>query len=506
MGQQTNILSFDDAKRSGAAAVSTSARNSRKSTRPQRKRRVAASSSAATVPPFDSRSLDFARKASGTQRRDVARERRASRNAAHDERARCASRNAAHDERARCASRSVAHDERARRTSTHDPRYQNQAGAHTRSSGQRTACNQNRSSARMSRISRSHQEIQDAMLMGDQRENRISRENHISRENVFGAYAETNRKQTQARPAIMSYDDFLAEERHAASPDAADAPDKQPEATNNTRKKSLLQKISEAKRKHAKEKASKAFDRQFGGSSTSSANSAPRAAVYKGEMGPAQRRAQRMQPAGDVSKHARRIANYPAQPKSDVLGWISSAAGSISAAVTNRVLGDSSQANAGRLSGALPSVEGIHHNPQRQNRAGNAFTGISSAIFGTPRRIAALSVAACLVIAGMFMYPAAKQYYTEMRHLDQVQAEYDAVVDRNTELAATRDYLQSDAGIEEMAHEKYGWVNEGEHSVLVYGLPDDGAIADTNLSVKRGSVPAPETWYSVILDPFFGVE
>ena len=106
----------------------------------------------------------------------------------------------------------------------------------------------------------------------------------------------------------------------------------------------------------------------------------------------------------------------------------------------------------------------------------------------------------------MFMYPAAKQYYTEMRHLDKVNAEYQAVTDRNADLAATRDYLQSETGIEEMAHEKYGWVNEGEHSVLVYGLPDDGTMADTNLYIKRGSVSAPETWYSVILDPLFGVE
>ena len=104
------------------------------------------------------------------------------------------------------------------------------------------------------------------------------------------------------------------------------------------------------------------------------------------------------------------------------------------------------------------------------------------------------------------MYPAAKQYYQEMRYLDQVQAEYDAVVERNSELASTRDYLQSNAGVEEMAHDRYGWVNEGENSVLVYGLPEDDTIADTNLSIKRGSVEAPETWYSVILDPLFGVE
>ena len=310
------------------------------------------------------------------------------------------------------------------------------------------------------------------------------------------------RAQSTPRSAILSYDEFLSEEEQA---DGADAQGDEASKKNKT----FLQKLSDKKQKRAKEKAGRAYDRQFGdASSAAAANAGPRAAVYKGEMGPSQRRAQRMQPNASSSRQGSyRAAHAANQETTGILGWIASAAGGVSNAVTSRFLGDSAAKKAGlhtQTSGF--SADGRSGRAQKQNTSGNLFSKITSALFGTRRRVAALSVAACLVIAGMFMYPAAKQYYTEMRHLDKVNAEYQAVTDRNADLAATRDYLQSETGIEEMAHEKYGWVNDGEHSVLVYGLPDDGTMADTNLYVKRGSVSAPETWYSVILDPLFGVE
>ena len=310
------------------------------------------------------------------------------------------------------------------------------------------------------------------------------------------------RMQSSPRSAILSYDEFLSEEEQADSTDAQDG-----EASKKN--KTFLQKLSDKKQKRAKEKAGRAYDRQFGdASSTAATNAGPRAAVYKGEMGPSQRRAQRMQPnASSPRQGGYRAAHAASQENVGILGWIASAAGGVSNAVTSRFLRDSAAKKAGlhaQTSGF--SADGKSGRAQKQGASGNLFSKITGALFGTRRRVAALSVAACLVIAGMFMYPAAKQYYTEMRHLDKVHAEYQAVTDRNADLAATRDYLQSETGIEEMAHEKYGWVNEGEHSVLVYGLPDDGTMADTNLYIKRGSVSAPETWYSVILDPLFGVE
>ena len=308
--------------------------------------------------------------------------------------------------------------------------------------------------------------------------------------------------QSSPRSAILSYDEFLSEEEQA---DGTDAQGGETPKENKT----FLQKLSDKKQKRAKEKAGRAYDRQFGdASSTAAANAGPRAAVYKGEMGPSQRRAQRMQPNASSSRQGGyRAAHAADQESTGILGWIASAAGGVSNAVTSRFLGDSAAKKAGlHAQTSNFSANGKSGRAQKQGASGNLFLKIASTLFGTRRRVAALSVAACLVIAGMFMYPAAKQYYTEMRHLDKVNAEYQAVTDRNADLVATRDYLQSETGIEEMAHEKYGWVNEGEHSVLVYGLPDDGTMADTNLYIKRGSVSAPETWYSVILDPLFGVE
>ena len=310
------------------------------------------------------------------------------------------------------------------------------------------------------------------------------------------------RTQSSPRSAILSYDEFLSEEEQAEDGDAQGG-----EASKKN--KTLLQKLSDKKQKRVKEKAGRAFDRQFGdaASAAAAANAGPRAAVYKGEMGPSQRRAQRMQPNASISRQGGyRAAHAAGQENTGILGWIANAAGGISNAVTSRFLGDSAAKKAGlhAQTGGF-SANGRSGRAQKQGASGNLFSKITGALFGTRRRVAALSVAACLVIAGAFMYPAAKQYYTEMRHLDKVNAEYQAVTDRNADLAATRDYLQSETGIEEMAHEKYGWVNEGEHSVLVYGLPDDGTMADTNLYIKRGSVSAPETWYSVILDALFGV-
>ncbi len=310
------------------------------------------------------------------------------------------------------------------------------------------------------------------------------------------------RTQSSPRSAILSYDEFLSEEEQA---DGTDAQGGETPKKNKT----FLQKLSDKKQKRAKEKAGRAYDRQFGdASSIAAANAGPRAAVYKGEMGPSQRRAQRMQPNMSSSRQGSyRAAHAANQENAGILGLIASAAGGVSNAVTSRFLGDSAAKKAGMHAQTSSfSANGKSGCAQKQGASENLFLKIASALFGTRRRVAALSIAACLVIAGMFMYPAAKQYYTEMRHLDKVNAEYQAVTDRNADLAATRDYLQSETGIEEMAHEKYGWVNEGEHSVLVYGLPDDGTMADTNLYIKRGSVSAPETWYSVILDPLFGVE
>jgi hypothetical protein len=69
--------------------------------------------------------------------------------------------------------------------------------------------------------------------------------------------------------------------------------------------------------------------------------------------------------------------------------------------------------------------------------------------------------------------------------------------------------LQTDEGIEQLAHESLGWVREGEQSVSVMadGSSDigSGTTVDSS-SIPSGSVPAPTTWYSPALDALFGYE
>ena len=256
-----------------------------------------------------------------------------------------------------------------------------------------------------------------------------------------------------SRSGIMSYDDFMAEE---------ELEDNQGSASQNgkdqSKKKGLLARYSEARKKRTKEKADKQFTRQFGSDAPSSASAGPRAAVYKAEMGSSQKRATRMQDTGSMKA-------VRAEHRSK------------------------SAAKSGGF--ALPSFN-------------FSLSGVAKWFFSSRLRITACTALACVVIACAFMYPAAKQYYTEMRSLQRVQAEYEAVVERNAQLAEQRDYLKSVEGIEQSAHDNYGWVNQGENAVLVYGLPQEDVLAETNLYINSGSVPAPTTWYSVLLDPFFG--
>ena len=115
-------------------------------------------------------------------------------------------------------------------------------------------------------------------------------------------------------------------------------------------------------------------------------------------------------------------------------------------------------------------------------------------------------VAACLVLSCVFLYPAAKQYYTTVREHDQLQAEYEALQQRNATIQAEVDSLSTEAGIEDRARKEFGWVKEGENAANVYGLDTYEDESTYNKAVTPGSVEAPDTWYSPVLDILFGVE
>ncbi len=234
----------------------------------------------------------------------------------------------------------------------------------------------------------------------------------------------------------------LDDEAYAASRLAYDEEDDQAEESQAAAKPSS--RFERLKRSVSENKADRAFERQYGGADRASgaSDAGPRAAVYKGEMGQAHRRASRMQDEKAGSSRA-----------------------------------DATRTAASRI-------------PQFVKR---------------PWFVATAGAAVCIVLTAAFLYPSAAQLYHSARERDQLQAEYAAIEERNEAIQSTVDALSTDAGIEDRAHQEYGWVSKGENAVTVYGLDVDDESTFT-ASIVPGSVPAPETWYSKLFGPLFGEE
>lgn len=212
------------------------------------------------------------------------------------------------------------------------------------------------------------------------------------------------------------------------------------------RKKGLFARAKQAREKAAKAKASKSFDRQYGGDDAARpAEGAPRAAVYKAEMGSSHRRAARLQGAA-----ARAASSYSSRARA------ASQPKEMAHPVRTRVL------------------------------------IIVGAFF------------LCLLIAVVFLFEPVKLYYQEMRENQRLQIEYEALQERNQAIQGEVDNLNSEEGIEDRAHQEFGWVKDGEKAVSVSGVtPSD---PEYNANIAPGSIRPPDTWYSGILDPLFGVE
>lgn len=206
--------------------------------------------------------------------------------------------------------------------------------------------------------------------------------------------------------------------------------------------RNLVQKL---RRDYRQWKADRRFNRDY--ADAPAAGEGPRAALYKGEMGRTHQRAARMQDAA---------------------------------------------------TGARGGAAGTY-----------AHTGIFSR-FVLNRHFAVLAtVAFCLVMSFNLIYPEAQDYYLKVRQADQAQAEYQAVLQRNQQLENHVAALQTDEGMEELAHESLGWVREGENSVSVIGDGSSDPTTDAegrSGAVVAGSIPAPVTWYSPVLDAVFGYE
>lgn len=206
----------------------------------------------------------------------------------------------------------------------------------------------------------------------------------------------------------------------------------------------------QAKRSRAKAKAERAFERQFGAAdaAASAAEAGPRAAVYKGRMGTKHRQAARM------------------------------------------------QANQGKRANAANAA----------NAAASGLAGRVLAWVKRPRAAVCASVLVCLIAATAFLYPTARTYYQALREEARLEAEYTALSERNQELEVSVAELQTDSGIEARARSQYGWVKDGEQAARVSGIDAGESSADISAKVLTDEVKAPETWYSPLLDPLFGVE
>ena len=129
--------------------------------------------------------------------------------------------------------------------------------------------------------------------------------------------------------------------------------------------------------------------------------------------------------------------------------------------------------------------------------------GGSLSAWATRTIVAFVAVAFAVVM----LYPSCQNYYNETRQLQQLQAEYDALQDYNTQMQNQVDYLNTDAGIEDYARSELGWIRPGEHVVSVEGVTSSTDSTRSNsrmYSIPAGSVAAPDTWYSGILDVIFG--
>ncbi len=207
------------------------------------------------------------------------------------------------------------------------------------------------------------------------------------------------------------------------------------------------------RRQRAKERADKLYTRQYAADNSHRGGEpeegAPRAAVYKGEMGSTHRKSARMQRASSAD---------PVSAKIDPSGWFSS-------------------------------------------------------LNLTPRSLKVGTVFVCIVLVFVFLYTPAQQFYQAQRENSRLTAEYASIEERNDVLDAQNDTLASNAGMEDAVRQKYGYIVQGEQVAVVSGLSDNvvgTALAadndDIEANVLSSTVKAPEEWYTPFLDAFFGVE
>ena len=114
-------------------------------------------------------------------------------------------------------------------------------------------------------------------------------------------------------------------------------------------------------------------------------------------------------------------------------------------------------------------------------------------------------VIALLIVAAAVLYPMGCTYYQALRQEQTLQAELDAVNQRNEQIDAENKQLETDEGVENQAREEYGWVKDDEKATVVVNSGDSGS-GDMPSQVDGSKIEPPHTWYYDILDIIFRAE
>ena len=110
---------------------------------------------------------------------------------------------------------------------------------------------------------------------------------------------------------------------------------------------------------------------------------------------------------------------------------------------------------------------------------------------------------ACVVY---MLYPVARDYYSTWRENNRLEAEYQALLERNAKIEQLVEALKTPEGIEDWARQQFGWVLAGEKAVNVTGLEIHDGSTGLPSSIEPGSVEVAETWWMQVLDFIFGIE
>ncbi len=116
-------------------------------------------------------------------------------------------------------------------------------------------------------------------------------------------------------------------------------------------------------------------------------------------------------------------------------------------------------------------------------------------------------VAAVVLMAGIMLYPTAREYYASVRGLERSNAQLAQLEDRNVQLQEGIDALATDDGIENYARSQYGWVKDGEEAVSVIGLADNSSASALEAAGNSSTaVKEEKSALTEFLDAFFGVK